>query len=374
MKWITHKRITKEVMNRIGLMPLPRAEYKKLMDGVVAPDKWRDNNPHFPHHYGRSNEIQHHLLEARRLFLQNDLPNALFNLGVALHYIQDSYTSYPSFSQIEHGNWEERIENSCLVSDLETTIQRTVRDVSQRNRCSWRDQELMNEVQGRDNTLGIAILNGGKQENDSIASPEVDLNLGFRASYVVSKSILGPKNCPALDNQLRSVLSEHENRLRMAEIESSNKITRLISERDELARKKVPPNGILGKIKNWVTGIRIGSKDRAVISNMNGYFRGEHLENVAKHYMTEASKTAANYGGWYDFQIPQLDLNIVSRELLEIQAVSKILSFDQHNLRNLLKERNISIHPVGDNEIVRRTDLDRLLLEIPINGFIRYPA
>jgi hypothetical protein len=92
MLWKTHRRITEEVMRKLRI-PLTSGEISALKEGVIAPDKWKN----YPHHHGKSNAIKQHLVTARYLFLQGDLLNAYFNLGVALYYIQDSYTSFPSF-------------------------------------------------------------------------------------------------------------------------------------------------------------------------------------------------------------------------------------------------------------------------------------
>jgi hypothetical protein len=369
MMWKTHLRITKEVVNRLGLLRLQSVENQRLMDGVIAPDKGRGSQPnHYSHHYGRSAEIKDHLEKARRFFLQNNLPNAYYNLGVALHYIQDSFTSR-NISKQAHISWEKRIEDSPLVYNIEEMIQTTVNNEIQRKRCSGFVLALSKEVQGREDTFGIATLSG-KYEYPLVASPEVELYLGFWASFFVSKSILSPKNCPTLEN----IFLKHEKLLRMEEIDLSNKIIGLISKRDKLVTKKVPPGRMVAKIKNWVTDRRIESIDRGAISNKKRYFSGDHLGNVVKHYLIEANSMIASHHGWYSPQILRININIVPRELLEIQAVSKTLGFDQLNLRGLLKENNVSIHLVGNSEVVRRKDLDGLLGQIPINNFVRYPV
>jgi len=140
MLWKTHIRITKEVMVRLGIH-LTNEEFSKLKEGVITPDKGRD----YPHQYGKSEKIKDYLNKARASYLQNDLPSTYFNLGVALHYIQDSYTTYPS-SLPKHQEWEEWIENSYLGSSFEA-IQSTVRNEYTRKRCCWLDQEISREFQ-----------------------------------------------------------------------------------------------------------------------------------------------------------------------------------------------------------------------------------
>jgi hypothetical protein len=373
MMWTTHRRIAKEVMNRLGLLPLPSVEYQRLMDGVVDPDNW-NNSPHHIHrpHENKHHEIIKHLELARRYFLGNDMPNSYYNLGVALHYIQDSFTSH-TISEQAHISWEKRIEESPPVSNIKEIIQITVNHEIQRRKCFFFVQELSKEVQGREETFRIATLNG-RDEYALIASPEVDFYLGFWASYHVTKSILGLKNCPTLDNQLNNILSNYQNGLRMEEKKQSNEIIRLISERNKLVIRRKPQEGIIAKISNWATDRRIGSIDKDAIPNKNSYFNGDHLEKVAKGYMTEAIRTTADYGGWYNFQIPQINVKIIPMELLEVQAISKILNLSHDELRNLLGEKNIPVHVIDNNQIIRRADLDGFLGQIPINGFSRYPS
>jgi hypothetical protein len=369
MLWPTHNRITIAVMDRLG-MRLTNEEFSKLMEGIVAPDKYFKD---YPHHYGKSAQISQYLLMARSFFLQNDSPNAYYNLGVALHYIQDSFTTGPNFDSDFHTKWEGWIEDSSVVSNVDEKIQETVRNKSEQNRCSQVARELQKEVQGRDDTLRIAMMNGHMKNYETMASPEVDLNLGLIASYVVSKSILGPKYCPDLDIQLRNILVAHENYLNKSDIDSSNNIMGLIRKREEIAKGMVPPSGIVAKIKYWLTSRRIRIIERDIISKTNRYYQKEHLENVARSYRTEVSRATAPYDGWYIFQIPQLNIDAVPLELLRIQAISETFGWKQQNLKNLFRDKNIPIHQVGNNEIVRRADLDRLLGQIPINGLTRYP-
>ena len=135
MLWKTHLKISFEVLNRLGLSLSPEVTMH-FKDGIIAPDQWKD----YPHHYGKSEEIKRYLLKARRYFLKDDFVNAFFQLGVALHYIQDSYTSvvsyYSSNNEVWHKKWEEDIANSSFTYDLEKTINYSLnRKRNERNRC-----------------------------------------------------------------------------------------------------------------------------------------------------------------------------------------------------------------------------------------------
>jgi len=248
MLWKTHIRISLEVLRRLGIYLSPEV-FQSFKNGIIAPDKWQD----FPHHYGKSEKIKENLLKSRWYFLRDDLQNAFFYLGVALHYIQDSYTSLAS-SYVNHHRWEESIEYCNFADDLEQTINYALRKNDyERNRCLRFAEALSKQANGRNNTLYLATLTG-HVKSESFAEPIVDLNLGLRASYVVMESVLSPKNCPTLENELKEGLSNYEALLRTAELGLANKIVGLVNERITLEKQKVTPTGIVSNIKNWILG------------------------------------------------------------------------------------------------------------------------
>jgi hypothetical protein len=104
MLWTTHRRLTKEICIKLRLSN-SSIEAKNLIDGVLAPDKWKD----YPHHYGRIKSIQQYLLESRRLFLNDEILKGYYHLGIAFHYIQDAYTSFV---------WHDIFASSCIRRDL----------------------------------------------------------------------------------------------------------------------------------------------------------------------------------------------------------------------------------------------------------------
>ena len=292
MLWKTHLRISFEVLRRLGIS-LSSEVAQSFKNGILAPDQWKD----YPHHHGKSESIKEHLMKSRGYFLQDDLPNAFFHLGVVLHYIQDSYTSMASFYP-KHQSWEEDIEYANFTHDLETTINYSLgNNWYERDRCLRLANILSNKAQGRDDTLYMATLSG-RAASKSFAKPVVDLNLGLIASYVVTESVLSSKNCPDLENKLRNGLSKYEVLMRTAEVELASKIIRLANERDDLEKRKVPQSGIVSKIKNWILGIRIRLKDLAVNSSNSYYTQQKHLEKVVREYKKAANITVIPYSGW----------------------------------------------------------------------------
>jgi len=362
MLWKTHLRISFEVLRRLGIS-LSNEVAESFKNGILAPDQWKD----YPHHHGKSESIKEYLMKSRGCFLQDDLPNAFFHLGVALHYIQDSYTSMASFYP-KHRSWEEDIEYANFTYDLEKAIDHSLSNKwYERDRCLQLANILSNKAEGRDNTLYMATLSG-HAASKSFAKPIVDLNLGLRASYAVTESVLSSKNCPALEDKLRDGLSNYEALMRTAEAELSNKIIRLVNERDDLEKRKVPQTGIVSKIRNWILGIRIALKDSAVDSNNNYYTQQKHLEKVVREYMKAANITVIPYSGWYNFQIPKINPNVVDRELLSVQEIAEGSGESEHVLRESLNRVNVSTYHVGNRELVRRTELNRFPSQFPVKG------
>ena len=368
MLWKTHLRISFEVLRRLEISLTPEVS-QKFKDGIIAPDKWKD----FPHHHGKSEQIKQYLMKSRRYFLQDAYPNAFFNLGVALHYIQDSHTSFASFYP-KHQSWEESIEYSHFTSDLKKTINYSLRYKGwERERCLRLAEALSKNAQGRDNTLYLATLSG-HEASKSFAKPIVDLNLALRASYVVIESVLSSKNSPALENILRAELSNYKELMRTAEVELTNKIIRLFNEREELEKSKVSSTGLVSKIKNWILGIRVKLKDLAVNSNYKSYTQEKHLEKVIREYLKETNRAVAPYRGWYNFEIPNLNPSVVNKELLTIQDVSMALCENESTLKEGLAKVNLSSYHVGNMELIRRAELDRFLNNFPVNGFTKCPC
>jgi hypothetical protein len=354
MLWKTHIRITTEVMDRLGVR-LTDEELSALKEGIVAPDKWKD----FPHHYGKSHEIREHLNLARSCFLKDDLPAAYSNLGIALHYIQDSFTTYPSFLP-KHQEWEEWIEEAHFVTDIMGAIQDSSMSRPMKERSSHLAQELSREVQGRIHTLRIATLNDQEKTKETIASPKVDLNLGFLASYLVSRSVLGPKRSPSLDAQLISVHDRYVDLLRSAEKDASSEIIALVKQRNELAERSVPTNGMIAKLKNWFTSKKISSLDAKVALKKNMYFGREHLVRIADRYYEETRKITWEHDGWYLYYIPPIDIDIIASELLDLKAASTIIRLDRGELKGRLSEMGLPFYIVDGCEIVERAIVDAL--------------
>jgi excisionase family DNA binding protein len=377
----TNIRICNRILEELKV-PLSSMEASRLKEGVAEPDKQRTK--YESHHYGRSDDIERYIVAARGSFLQNDLPNAYFYLGFALHFIQDAYTSVPIYRTHNnrrhpknaewHHNYEQRIEDEPFVDNIDQRIKYVFHDdYFNLSKYSTIAKNLAANIEGKTATLRTATQIG-QIPSEKCGKPIIDLNLALKASFVISKSVLGSRNSPILDIQLKNALSQHETNLRNAEIEASNKIIRLIEERDKLRNKKVPPAGVISKIKNWLTGVSIALKERAAISKNNDYDSRRHLKHVADCYREVTNRIVFPYQGWYNFQIPPINIGIVKRDLLSIQEIARYFGVSKFSVKELLKKGDASSFYIGNKELIRRQELNRILSEFPLNDFKEYPA
>ena len=97
----THKKIADIISANLKLIDSERG---LLRNGSVLPDYQHD----FPHHTGKSQTIKTEIENARKLFLEKD-DECYMRLGIALHYIQDGWTSKPRTGD-KHTAWEQLIQ------------------------------------------------------------------------------------------------------------------------------------------------------------------------------------------------------------------------------------------------------------------------
>lgn len=103
----THKRIAEKIAQELKIEGRNK---QLLVKGSVAPDLIGD----FPHHKGREMKIFRDLMKALNAYEKND-DECYYELGKALHYIQDRWTARPRTPQ-KHTRWEQQI-GDCKIID-----------------------------------------------------------------------------------------------------------------------------------------------------------------------------------------------------------------------------------------------------------------
>lgn len=350
MLWRTHIRIVNEILRKLGFS-LSSSEAARLREGVIAPDKWRD----FPHHHGKSETIRRHLVKARMFFLDGNLPEACFHLGVTLHYIQDSYTSLSTRSR-HHTRWEEQMDQAYFTDNLQELVQRAFPNRPDRREeymriATW----LSRELEGKISTLGLATASGpglsfwGPQQ---WGKPHVDVNFALKASYVISRSVFSQKDCPKLDEELKLILKEYEEKMNEVELRSASKILDSIRRRDYYEKRK----GKLGILHWFLTFLSVIQNYQAK-RKLKHYGQRKHLKQVLKEYEQATDRAAMPHRYWYIYNIPEMRLDVVDKELLSLEEASENLQIEKSIIEDLIAKDRILCYRMKDEEFISKSEL-----------------
>jgi hypothetical protein len=314
MLWKTHIRIANEILTRLRLSK-SSIEADRLREGCIVPDKWKD----YPHHEGKSEDIQYRILDARKYFLRNDLPEAYFNLGVALHYIQDGYTTLSSHSR-HHTRWENQIDQSYFTDDLENLVGRTFRNSPDRREEYTRYSRVLTEkVEGKKATLRIATMNGPGLSywgNRQWGKPYIDLNFALRASLVVARAVLSPRTKPNLQKRLFDFHTMYQLKMEETERQTAQELVELIKKCIEL--KNCKKKGAFETLRKKFQSMTYNFRAKR---SLNNYEQQEHLDKVVYEYQNMVNGITYSHFGWYNFDVPKLDVNSIEKDLLSKQEI-----------------------------------------------------
>ena len=271
-----------------------------------------------------------------------------------------AYTSLASFYPGHH-SWEESIENCHYVSNVVETIHYWLKDNSfERSRCLGLSNALSCEVQGKDSTLNVAILSG-HEALQTFAKPIIDFNLGFRASYLVTKSVLSPRNNSQLDLALKQSIAYHEALMIGAELDVSTQIIDVAKQIENLETKRIIKSGIVSKLRNWLLSLRVEIKNLQLNSLYNNYLQKKHLIKVLSKYKEATDDLINPQVGWYRFSIPELNFNFVKKQLIPLPEVSKYFMVTDQTIRDSLKKNSAFPHKIGEKEVVERKAVKKII-------------
>ena len=320
----THKRIAEIIAKEIGLN---LAQTDCLIKGLIKPDYWRD----FPHHYGKERHIRKYIIEARMAYLEDNATEALFNLGVALHYIQDAWVMIPGW-QMEHGWYEEEIDRAPLEVDLKKMVAVNLLNKLWRNshfhiledckrqyfkivkRLAEFERLFRRGFKGYDGDfIEEATLNIATLKRPSLGSPFHDFNFACRISLLVALSIFLPKTSRDLQNMLSQLRKEYKKEMIEAEKALAEKLIELKKRRDKL--KQI--GGIINIFRKTICDINIWI-------NKSRYENQSHLLKVQNAYYERAELLAHRYENWYIVEIPELRIEeIAEYNRGNIQSIPK---------------------------------------------------
>ena len=350
MLWKTHIRIANEILFRLGL-PKSSPQANQLREGSIAPDKWKD----YPHHEGKSKEIKRRLLNSRRFYLKNNLSKAYFDLGVALHYVQDGFTTLTSRSKY-HSRWEDQIEQSYFNDNLQYIVDKAFQHVSKMKQEYDRYiRKLSDDLQGKADTLQIASMQGpgiSHWQTRIYSNPYVDLNFALKASYIITKSVLSSKHNPELQKKLDENEKDYQTKLRKTETQTAKEMIELINKYNKLKSQKNDGffKSLMNKISTWTTKIKTNH-------NLNCYEQKKHLKKLNNGYRNVVNRITLAHSGWYNYYVPKLDINSVQKELLTKQELMEELGIKEASLNRILSERNLYSYTIKNKELFRRSAL-----------------
>ena len=318
MLWSTHRRIAEKIAKELKLS---FKETDNLQKGSITPDYWKD----YPHHYGKERQIRKRIVEARRLFLEDQKLESLFALGVALHYIQDRWVTIPG-SDERHDWWEKQIDEAPFVGDLVETVNElglTRLYDSGRLRPTVDARNAKKDYLGIANQLqefhqlcrssfeehdGVfveaATLNIATLRRPEVGTPVFDLNFAYRTSLLVALSLFESKTNPAISEKLELIRDEFRVKLKDAEESLARKLLELNYMNTELQRK----HGLINRFKRLICNLKIWF-------NRRRYEKRSHLLKVQKIYYRKAKQESSTYSNWYKIIIPELDIEQVERLL-----------------------------------------------------------
>jgi len=111
-----HAKIARALFRELRL---PSEYGGALIKGITAPDRWRRRMPKSKHHYLQGHIIFDRVMDARSFYLKGDLQSCLYNLGIALHFIQDAYLPSPRTKHLRgiHARLEGKIRSLPLPEE-----------------------------------------------------------------------------------------------------------------------------------------------------------------------------------------------------------------------------------------------------------------
>ena len=294
-------------------------------------------------------------MNSRRFYLKNNLSKAYFDLGVALHYIQDGFTTLTSRSK-HHSKWEQQIEQSTFNDNLQYIVDKAFQHESKMKQEYYRYiRQLSTDLKGRKDTLQIASMQGpglSHWQTRIYSKPHVDLNFALRASYIIAKSVLSSKHNPELQKKLDENEKDYQTKLRKTETQTAKEMIELINKYNKIKSQKNDEffKSLMNKISTWTTKIKTNH-------NLNRYEQKKHLKKVNNEYRKVVNRIILAHSGWYNYFVPKLDINSVQKELLTKQEVIEELGIKEASLYEILGVRNLSSYTVENKEFFRRSDL-----------------
>lgn len=362
MLWQTHLRIANEVLRELKIAQFSE-EAAQLREGSILPDKWGD----YPHHHGKGDNIEANILRARESFLSGNIRKTCYHLGVALHYVQDSYTSLSSRSA-HHERWEQQIQEAYANEDLIGLISSAFRnDPANLSEYSGIAEMMSHGLNGKPDTISFATRPGPGLSfwgNRTWGKPYVDFNFALRASILIAKSVFSSAKNDEIEQKCRCIHAEFESVLKRTEEKTAEEIVKQIEKRTKLASdgaKEVRTRSL----RRLFQRLKLNIQDYRINRKVGQYDKKGHLNLVANQYRKAIDSAIKPQQDWYKLNIPEIDISSVGTQLMSIEEACRVLKLEPNYLQDLIRKGHVSSYHVVGRELVLLSQLEQALNEQP---------
>jgi len=357
--WQTHLRIANEVLRELNIAQSSE-EAAQLREGSILPDKWGD----YPHHHGKGNNIEANILRARESFLSGDIRKACFHLGVALHYIQDSYTSLSSRSA-HHERWEQQIQEAYVNEDLTRMVNSAFHnDPGNLKEYSDIAKTMSQGLEGKPDTIGFATRPGPGLSfwgDRTWGKPYVDFNLALRASILIAKSVFCSATNDEIEQKCSCIHAEFESILEKTEEKTAEEVVKQIEKREKLVSASVKEGRALDSLRSVYRRLKLGIQDYRINRKMGQYDKKSHLSLVATQYWRAIDSAIKPHQGWYKLKTPEIDISRTRTQLISIEEACRTFKLEPNYLQDLIRTGYVSSYHVAGRELVLLSRLEQAL-------------
>jgi hypothetical protein len=287
MKWEAHTRTAQKILADFDAYHFQKYE-KDLINGIIYPDS-NDPKPH----RGREEAIQENIMRARERRLEYNPSDSFFYLGMAFHYIQDSWVGMDPDHE-DYSKYEKLIDKNTILG-LGDDLFRYYPVTRNRVYKQFKDYDarLSTPLKNPEDMFKLA---SSVPPFESTAF--LDLNLSYRVCHRVAEMVLKPMLKASLDENLSKIHVEYTEKL----VDIEHKEREILYKLE--AYVGVESQGLLSGVENW-------KRKQALDKRYAAYGKGAHLKKIFKAYSMESGALAKPFVDWYNVTVPELVLPAV---------------------------------------------------------------
>jgi hypothetical protein len=284
MKWEAHTRTAQKILSDFDAYHFQKYE-KDLINGIIYPDS-NDPKPH----RDRDEAVRNNIRKARDRRLEYNPSDSFFYLGMAFHYIQDSWMGIDPDHE-DYTRYEKQIDKSTLL-DMGEDLFRYYPVKRNRVLTQFKELDKCLSVPLKNTEEMYALISAGSPFESTAF---LDLNLSYRICRRVAEMVLKPMLKTSLDENLSRLHVEYTEKLVSCE---DNERESLFLLEENIGKSS---QGLLFGVEAW-------KKRQDLNKKTTLYGNGRHLEKTFKTYRREADALAKPYIDWYNVKIPDLIL------------------------------------------------------------------